>query len=92
MWPGGSKDPGACREVEESYCWRVEGDVEAVLEGSATSDRFEGRKYLYSIYDGCLVHIVISCVNYTFRFRPSFLCSSNRSPKYSFPSTTSITV
>ena len=35
MWPGGSKDPGACREVEEGYCWRVQGNVEPILEGSA---------------------------------------------------------
>lgn len=63
-------------KVEEVNRWRVEMDVEAIL------DTLEDRR---------LVNIVVASVYYTNSFRPALLCRTNCCPKNSFTAAAGVT-
>lgn len=50
------------------------------------------RTYLYSLKHSSFVDFMVPGIHHTDSFRPPLLCRSNRCPKYSLSSTTSITV
>src|SRR5271167_914674 len=94
MGPFRRQNPVSSSKEEERKCWRMEVDIEAILNGQTVSTAaflnckntyFNTRQY------SPLVDIVVASIHDAFGIWPAFLRRSNRSPKNSFATTTSIT-